>query len=62
MLCYLFGGFIGLGCGLVGLLSTPIILVTNSIFGDLAYGGNILAKVIKSNILLKIYKFFIINS
>lgn len=45
MLCYLFGGFVGIGCGLVGLLSTPCMILTNTIFGDLTFGGSILAKL-----------------
>jgi len=33
MVCYLFGGFIGIAVGLVGIVSTPLILVTIYIFG-----------------------------
>jgi len=33
MLCYLFGGFLGIAAGLVGILSTPILLGTITIFG-----------------------------
>lgn len=45
MVCYLFGGFIGIAVGLVGILSTPILLITIALFGGAAHDGAILSKL-----------------
>lgn len=45
MLCYLFAGFLGIACGLIGIISTPILLMTITIFGGAALEGNVLAKI-----------------
>lgn len=53
MICYLFAGFLGIACGLFGIMSTPILLMTINIFGGAAVEGNVLAKVWKKYIKIR---------
>lgn len=45
MVCYLFGGFFGIACGLVGILSTPVLVGTITLFGTISYDATTLAKL-----------------
>jgi len=45
MMCYLFGGFLGIACGLVGMLSTPILLMTNTFVSGFSHDGVIFANL-----------------
>ena len=45
MVCYLFAGFLGIACGLVGILSTPVLFGTIAVFGSAAHDATILARL-----------------
>lgn len=45
MICNIFGGFLGIAIGLIGLISTPILLLTITFFAEFSYHASELSRV-----------------